>query len=130
MKETEQTTINHLSTLSRVMTLKSNNVFSKRDNESLHGRTSLIRKNTILTKSPTKETGLNKTKSRKSENNNKNSIKTLNINNNPKNREEKFNLDQLGRIEYAKQHSSANRPLNKLNEFKDDQIFCRCCGSF
>ena len=128
MKETEQTTINHLSTLSRVMTLKSNNVFPKRDNESLHGRTSLMRKNTILNKSPTKETGLNKTKSRKSENNNINSIKTLNINNNQKNREEKFNLDQLGRIEYAKQHSSANRPLNKLKEFKDDQIFCRCCG--
>ena len=42
--------------------------------------------------------------------------------------DEKFNLDQLGRIEYAKQHSSANRPLNKLKEFESNQVFCKCCG--
>ncbi len=56
-------------------------------------------------------------------------MKNLSLNDpNQQNIDEKFNLDQLGRIEYAKQHSSANRPLNKLKNFKTNQVFCRCCG--
>ena len=42
--------------------------------------------------------------------------------------DEKYDLDQLGNIEYAKQHSLANRPLKKLKDFKNNQIYCRCCG--
>ena len=41
---------------------------------------------------------------------------------------EKYDLDQLGNIEYARQHSLANRPLKKLRDFRNNQVFCKCCG--
>ena len=132
MKENEQTTINHLTTLSRVMTLRSNNILSKRDNETINTKNSFISKKPILKNSPKKEKELNKSKFKQNDDNKNNIMKNINLNNSQKNREEKFNLDLLGRIEYAKQHCSANRPLNKLiDEFEDfpkNQIFCRCCG--
>ena len=40
---------------------------------------------------------------------------------------EDFSLDNLGTIDNAKKHSSANRPLHKLNEFTESVNFCRCC---
>ena len=40
---------------------------------------------------------------------------------------EDFSLDNLGTIENAKKHSSANRPLHKLKEFTESVNFCRCC---
>ena len=39
-----------------------------------------------------------------------------------------FNLDQIGKIELAKIHSQANRPLRKKNDFNSYSIFCPCCG--
>ena len=39
-----------------------------------------------------------------------------------------FSLDALGKIELAKKHSIANRPLHKLeDDFSYDIEFCRCC---
>ena len=41
---------------------------------------------------------------------------------------EDFSLDSLGKIELAKKHSTANRPLHKLvNDFSSSIEFCRCC---
>ena len=40
---------------------------------------------------------------------------------------EKFSLDKLGKIKWAKQHSSANRPMKKINEFNKSTKFCNCC---
>ena len=41
---------------------------------------------------------------------------------------EDYSLDDLGKIEYAKKHRSANRPLHKLDEFTDNVNFCHCCN--
>ena len=41
---------------------------------------------------------------------------------------ESFSLDDLGKIEYAKKHRSANRPLHKIKEFNSNVNFCRCCN--
>ena len=41
---------------------------------------------------------------------------------------DKFSLDDLGTIENAKKHRSANRPLHKIDEFTDNVNFCRCCN--
>ena len=131
MKDNEQTTINQLSTFSKVVPLKqTNNVINKE--EELKQKNTLKKINTILKLSSTKD--LKKTKKKQivrssSKKPTGTLMKNINLNDpNQQKREEKFNLDQLGRIEYAKQHSSANRPLNKLKKFKNDQIFCRCCG--
>ena len=40
----------------------------------------------------------------------------------------KFSLDKLGKIKWAKEHASANRPLNKLKEFNKSTKFCNCCN--
>ena len=37
-------------------------------------------------------------------------------------------LDDLGEIEEAKKHRSANRPLHKIKEFNDSVNFCWCCN--
>jgi len=37
-------------------------------------------------------------------------------------------LDNLGKINLAKEHRSANRPLCKKNEFNKDTKFCPCCS--
>ena len=37
-------------------------------------------------------------------------------------------LDDLGEIEEAKKHRSANHPLHKIKEFNNDVSFCRCCN--
>ena len=40
-----------------------------------------------------------------------------------------FSLDNLGDIELAKKHRSANRPLNKIkNDFDKETQFCPCCN--
>ena len=44
-----------------------------------------------------------------------------------KNKLENFSLDDLGTIENAKKHRSANRPLHKIGEFTEHVNFCRCC---
>ena len=41
---------------------------------------------------------------------------------------EEFSLGKLGKIEWAKEHASANRPLNKINEFTKSTNFCNCCN--
>ena len=40
----------------------------------------------------------------------------------------KKTLDDLGEIEEAKKHRSANRPLHKIGEFNKSMNFCRCCN--
>ena len=40
----------------------------------------------------------------------------------------KFSLDNLGKIKWAKEHASANRPMNKLKEFNKNTKFCNCCN--
>ena len=37
-------------------------------------------------------------------------------------------LDDLGKIEEAKKHRSANRPLHKIKAFNSNVNFCRCCN--
>ena len=124
----EQTTINHFSTLSRIMTFKTKTVLSKEDQMKIND-SKYKRINTILKPSKAKHTEFKIPKSKLIKRQSIVLMKTINFNDqNQKNRDEKFNLDQLGRIEYAKQHSSANRPLNKLKNFKPNQIYCRCCG--
>ena len=39
-----------------------------------------------------------------------------------------YDLDSLGKIEYAKMHRNAYRPLHKLKEFTPDIKFCQCCN--
>ena len=41
---------------------------------------------------------------------------------------EENSLDDLGKIEEAKKHRSANRPLHKLKDFNSSVNFCRCCN--
>ena len=41
---------------------------------------------------------------------------------------EEFSLDKLGKISLAKEHASANRPLNKIKEFTKETRFCSCCN--
>jgi len=43
---------------------------------------------------------------------------------------EEYNLDKLGTIRYAKIHSSANRPLKKIEgtNFNRSTNFCKCCN--
>ena len=43
-------------------------------------------------------------------------------------KEGKTTLNDLGKIEVAKKHMSANRPLHKINEFNNNVNFCRCCN--
>ena len=52
-------------------------------------------------------------------NNSENSIINLNF--------QEFSLDNLGSIELAKLHSSANRPLHKISNFTENVKFCPCC---
>ena len=44
-----------------------------------------------------------------------------------KNSSYKF-LDFLGDIEDAKTHRNSNIPLKKVGEFKENTVFCQCCG--
>ena len=37
-------------------------------------------------------------------------------------------MNYIGKIEDAKIHSDANRPLKKLGEFSSQTRFCNCCG--
>ena len=128
MKENETTTFNHLSSLSRIMTIKAKPVFKKQEEDGRSSSTNFKRQYTLFRPPTIKDREILRTKSKFSSKPTLNFMKSLNLDPDQKNRDEKFNLDQLGRIEYAKQHSSANRPLNKLKEFKNTQIFCRCCG--
>ena len=41
---------------------------------------------------------------------------------------EENTLDDLGKIEEAKKHRSANRPLHKIKDFNSNVNFCRCCN--
>ena len=41
---------------------------------------------------------------------------------------DEFSLYKLGKIEWAKEHASANRPLNKLGQFNKNTNFCNCCN--
>ena len=41
---------------------------------------------------------------------------------------DEFSLYKLGKIEWAKEHASANRPLNKLGQFNKNTSFCNCCN--
>ena len=41
---------------------------------------------------------------------------------------EETHLDDLGKIENAKKHRSANRPLHKLRDFNNNVNFCSCCN--
>ena len=41
---------------------------------------------------------------------------------------EEFSLGKLGKIEWAKEHASSNRPLNKIKEFTKSTKFCNCCN--
>ena len=41
---------------------------------------------------------------------------------------EEFSLGKLGRIEWAKEHASSNRPMNKIKEFTKSTKFCNCCN--
>ena len=130
MKENYEMSKRSFSFLTKVKTQKTKSLFSKKDKKI---RRHSVFLNSAFSSSHSKvNKELLKTKKTKIINR-----KSLNINNNninlytpmhQGNIEEEFNLDQLGRIEYAKQHSSANRPLNKLEEFGSDQVFCKCCG--
>ena len=42
--------------------------------------------------------------------------------------QDKFSLDNLGKIKWAKEHASANRPMNKIKEFNKSTKFCNCCN--
>ena len=42
--------------------------------------------------------------------------------------EDEFNLSKEGRIEFAKIHTLANRPLHQKGEFNTDTKFCPCCN--
>ena len=44
------------------------------------------------------------------------------------NKKIEYSLDDLGKIENAKKHKSANRPLHKIKDFTDYVNFCRCCN--
>ena len=41
---------------------------------------------------------------------------------------ENFSLDNVGRIDLAEEHRSANRPLYKKKEFNKETKFCQCCN--
>ena len=43
-------------------------------------------------------------------------------------KEGKVTLNDLGKIEEAKKHRSANRPLHKIKDFNNNVNFCRCCS--
>ena len=128
MNEKEQNTIIQTSTISRIMTFNTKVLASKTRGGIKASHNSLKQLNKCTSNFAKSKKDLQRFHFRSSKKLSQTALmKSLNNNNN-KNREEKFNLDQLGRIEYAKEHSSANRPLNKLREFKTNQKFCRCCG--
>ena len=131
MKDNEQTTINPLSSISKIIPLKQTTNITNKEVE-LKNNNPIKILNARSKPSSTKDLKKCKTKQITRTLSKKPTIllmKNINLNDpNQQKREEKFNLDQLGRIEYAKQHSSANRPLNKLRDFRNNQIFCRCCG--
>ena len=41
---------------------------------------------------------------------------------------DEFSLNKLGKIKWAKEHASANRPMNKIKEFTKETNFCNCCN--
>ena len=41
---------------------------------------------------------------------------------------DEFSLYKLGKIAWAKEHASANRPMNKLGQFNKNTNFCNCCN--
>ena len=41
---------------------------------------------------------------------------------------DEFSLYKLGKIEWAKEHASANRPMNKIGQFNKKTNFCNCCN--
>ena len=133
MKDNEKNTVNPSSTLSRLMTMKNNTPLHKPEKFIRKNPSSFKHLTTIIR--PTKSSEMQLPRFNFNQNGNLTNkqtltlMKNINLNDpNQKNRDEKFNLDQLGRIEYAIQHSSANRPLNKLKDFKNNQMYCRCCG--
>ena len=127
MKENDQTTSNHLSTFSRLMTFKSR--ISKIGNDDKINNNELKHLNTIFKSSIAKERELKRTKTKFAS---KPTILEKGIlAKEQKSREEKFDLDQRGLIAYAKQHSSANRPLKKLKQLPDFSplyVTCPCCN--
>ena len=127
MKENNNITQNPSSTLSRIMTYNTR-VITKPD-EFIKSNLNSLKKLNLEIKEPQideKESPRQNATTKRSQSTLRKSINITD--NNRKDRLDRFNLDQLGRIEYAKDHSSANRPLNKLKEFKSNQKFCRCCG--
>ena len=44
-----------------------------------------------------------------------------------KNTEDEFNLSKEGLIEFAKLHSSSNKPLHQIQDFNSNTKFCPCC---
>ena len=128
MNEKEQNTLNQASTISRIMTFNTRQFASKVHGGVKASHNSLKQLNKYTGQYSKSKKDLQRFHIKSSKKLSQTALmKNANDNSN-KNREEKFNLDQLGRIEYAKEHSSANRPLNKLKEFKTNQKFCRCCG--
>lgn len=128
MNEKKQNTLNQASTISRIMTFNTRQLASKAREGIKVSHNSLKQLNKYTGQYSKSKKDLQRFHLKSSKKLSQTSlIKNMHDNSN-KNREEKFNLDQLGRIEYAKEHSSANRPLNKLREFKTNQKFCRCCG--
>ena len=59
---------------------------------------------------------------------NKVNIEILDLEAQIKNTEDEFNLSKEGLIEYAKIHSSANKPMRQLQEFNSNTRFCPCCN--
>ena len=41
---------------------------------------------------------------------------------------DEFSLNKLGKIIWAKEHASANRPMNKIKDFTTETNFCNCCN--
>ena len=134
MKEYDQTTINPLSNFTKLMSIKtSKNAFTNKDPISKANTNPHQLMKTVTRPRLTSNRDLRKLVGKYTTKPTLTIMKNINLNENNNNEDEKFNLDQLGRIEYAKQHSSANRPLNKLKEikeFKDNTkiVFCKCCG--
>ena len=76
---------------------------------------------------------LKKKKKKKKINLNINQNNEVNLNikdleNQIKTTEDEFNLCKEGKIEFAKLHSLANRPLHKKGDFNDNTKFCPCCN--
>ncbi len=134
MKDNDQTSLNPSSTISKIMFKSKTNPFKHQEKSVKANQNKYARLSTVLRPGLSRDLRLHKLSSKRNVLTNKQTtlalMKNLNFSDpNQQKIDEKFNLDQLGRIEFAKQHSSANRPLNKLTEeLQSNQQYCRCCG--